>query len=450
MFSTEMMGDVTSDRTSGYTTENATSTHHPQYPQSASIHYNFLHYATIPVSILILLMNGPVIIAIIKNSKLHSPTFAFIFCLSVADLWVGAVSLGRVIIYTESDYTLCLLRISFMLAPVCASLCFMFWIGADRLISIQNPLKYTQRMTKLRCGVATGLTWLYALVVGMSPLMGFDRDFQLYQCSFIYVVNSTFIWFAAISFLLPLAGVIAIYGKIFSVARKHLKKINNIESSLGNNYNALGQTNTADIRPRSRSFPSTMATASGHGRLQKVGHGHMKTAARFGKRLRTQSLNISGHASITDGMTSSGYVSGGSEMTAGGGNPTQHFSVANQHPQNSLANLRQEVRKNHIKRTLKAVRTLLVILGCFLATWGPFIVSTIVQQVCYSCHLHDVIGTYLLLLGLCNSFLNPMVYAYWNKDFRHILQHTLRLNRCCKQPLGSQRSDVYELYQITR
>ena len=85
-------------------------------------------------------------------------------------------------------------------------------------------------------------------------------------------------------------------------------------------------------------------------------------------------------------------------------------------------------RMSEVRRTLKAVLTLAVVIGCFMVTWLPFTIASLVQNSCgVACHLEDVIGTYLLLLGCANSFLNPIIYAYWNKEFRQLLVSSCRL-----------------------
>lgn len=67
---------------------------------------------------------------------------------------------------------------------------------------------------------------------------------------------------------------------------------------------------------------------------------------------------------------------------------------------------------------VKALRTVAVLVGCFLVLWCPFFVVGIVQLLCKSCQLADVLENYLWLLGLSNSLINPLVYAVWQKEVR--------------------------------
>ena len=45
-----------------------------------------------------------------------------------------------------------------------------------------------------------------------------------------------------------------------------------------------------------------------------------------------------------------------------------------------------------------------------------------------SCQLENLVGTYLLLLGITNSAINPIVYTYTNRDLKKLME-----GFCCKQ-----------------
>ncbi|XP_047463278.1 glucose-dependent insulinotropic receptor [Mugil cephalus] len=70
---------------------------------------------------------------------------------------------------------------------------------------------------------------------------------------------------------------------------------------------------------------------------------------------------------------------------------------------------------------VKALRTVAVLVGCFLMLWCPFFVVCIVHIVCTNCGLKRILESYLFLLGLCNSLINPLVYAFWQREVRQQL-----------------------------
>ncbi|XP_027888191.1 glucose-dependent insulinotropic receptor [Xiphophorus couchianus] len=77
--------------------------------------------------------------------------------------------------------------------------------------------------------------------------------------------------------------------------------------------------------------------------------------------------------------------------------------------------------QHHLLRSwshVKALRTVGVLVGCFLVLWSPFFVVCIVHLLCRECDLKGVLENYLWLLGLLNSLINPLVYACWQKEVR--------------------------------
>ncbi|XP_077402667.1 glucose-dependent insulinotropic receptor [Vanacampus margaritifer] len=67
---------------------------------------------------------------------------------------------------------------------------------------------------------------------------------------------------------------------------------------------------------------------------------------------------------------------------------------------------------------VKALRTVALLVGCFLTLWCPFFVVSIVQLLCTSCQLITVLENHLWLLGMSNSLINPLVYACWQREVR--------------------------------
>ncbi|XP_031164060.1 glucose-dependent insulinotropic receptor [Sander lucioperca] len=74
--------------------------------------------------------------------------------------------------------------------------------------------------------------------------------------------------------------------------------------------------------------------------------------------------------------------------------------------------------RSHYWSHVKALRTVGVLVGCFLVLWCPFFVACIVHLLCESCELTALLENYLWLLGLSNSLINPLVYAFWQREVR--------------------------------
>lgn len=71
--------------------------------------------------------------------------------------------------------------------------------------------------------------------------------------------------------------------------------------------------------------------------------------------------------------------------------------------------------------------------GCFVVCWTPGLVLLLLDGLCESC---DVLTyeKYFLVLAECNSFMNPIIYSYRDKDMRDTFKRIL-----CFPCSGSQQ-----------
>ncbi|XP_053619448.1 octopamine receptor beta-2R isoform X1 [Plodia interpunctella] len=88
-----------------------------------------------------------------------------------------------------------------------------------------------------------------------------------------------------------------------------------------------------------------------------------------------------------------------------------------------------------MKREHKAARTLGIIMGAFILCWLPFFLYYISTSLCDSCDCPDVVTVIMFWTGYFNSALNPIIYAYFNRDFRNAFKNTLACAFCsfCKR-----------------
>ncbi|XP_062988044.1 glucose-dependent insulinotropic receptor-like [Elgaria multicarinata webbii] len=69
-------------------------------------------------------------------------------------------------------------------------------------------------------------------------------------------------------------------------------------------------------------------------------------------------------------------------------------------------------------RHFKALRTVLIVIICFICFWGPYYVTAIVKATCQSCNPSPLLRDLLFLLGETNSLINPFIYSLYSKDIR--------------------------------
>ncbi|KAH8332534.1 hypothetical protein KR074_004938 [Drosophila pseudoananassae] len=78
-----------------------------------------------------------------------------------------------------------------------------------------------------------------------------------------------------------------------------------------------------------------------------------------------------------------------------------------------------------MKREHKAARTLGIIMGTFILCWLPFFLWYTLSMTCAVCQVPDIVVSILFWIGYFNSTLNPLIYAYFNRDFREAFRNTL-------------------------
>lgn len=88
-----------------------------------------------------------------------------------------------------------------------------------------------------------------------------------------------------------------------------------------------------------------------------------------------------------------------------------------------------------MKREHKAARTLGIIMGTFILCWLPFFLWYIITSLCTTCPCPTIVVTIVFWIGYFNSTLNPLIYAYFNRDFREAFKNTLQCAFCslCKR-----------------
>ncbi|KAL7670835.1 hypothetical protein ACOME3_005754 [Neoechinorhynchus agilis] len=82
----------------------------------------------------------------------------------------------------------------------------------------------------------------------------------------------------------------------------------------------------------------------------------------------------------------------------------------------------------------KAIITLGVVLGCFCICWFPFFINALVKPAYKHLRGKDIsspvwLDPFLLWLGYLSPLLNPIIYSFFNKEFRRPFKEVL-LCRC--------------------
>ena len=91
-----------------------------------------------------------------------------------------------------------------------------------------------------------------------------------------------------------------------------------------------------------------------------------------------------------------------------------------------------------VPREKKASVTLGIIMTAFIVCWLPFFILAVLRPVVARGFIPDSVSDVFLWLGYCNSSLNPIIYATFNRDFRRPFREILCLRCRSLKPLLRQ------------
>ena len=90
------------------------------------------------------------------------------------------------------------------------------------------------------------------------------------------------------------------------------------------------------------------------------------------------------------------------------------------------ANMTSE--KKRTKRNIKAAKTIAILVSTFLVCWMPMTIFSAVGTLCSQCLMLNVpVFQAFLVLAYINSALNPILYSFFNREFRESFVKIFRL-----------------------
>ncbi|RVE72596.1 hypothetical protein OJAV_G00040490 [Oryzias javanicus] len=183
--------------------------------------------------------NVMVVWAVRINRVLRDTTFCFIVSLALADVAVGALVIPLAItisIGLQTHFYSCLLVACTVLVLTQSSILALLAIAFDRYLRVKIPMSYKRVVTPRRAGTAVLLSWLVSIVVGLTPMLGWNNLQQLNRslitedllviCKFETVISMDYmVYFNFFGWVLPpLLLMLAIYVEIFYMIHKQLNK----------------------------------------------------------------------------------------------------------------------------------------------------------------------------------------------------------------------------------
>lgn len=303
-----------------------------------------------------------VILSVVCNRHLRTPTNYFIINLAIADLLLGTMVLPvsatlEILDYWVFGRVFCDIWAALDVLCCTASIMSLCVISIDRYIGVSHPLQYPGIVTERRALLAMLGVWVLSIVISIGPLLGWKQPPSPDDTVCLITEEPFYALFSSLgSFYIPLVVILAMYCRVYIVAKRTTK---NLEAGV--------------MRERMNSGELTL-------RIHKGSHVNDETSA-----------------------TSS----------AGKGRAHQARS--------SLT-----VKLLKFSREKKAAKTLGVVVGMFTLCWLPFFVALPIGSFNTQLRPPEVLFKVIFWLGYFNSCLNPIIYPCYNREFKLAFIRILR------------------------
>ncbi|XP_036444150.1 5-hydroxytryptamine (serotonin) receptor 1A b [Colossoma macropomum] len=355
--------------------------------------------------------NACVVAAIALERSLQNVANYLIGSLAITDLMVSVLVLPMACLYQVLDkWTLgqvtCDIFISLDILCCTSSILHLCAIALDRYWAITDPIDYMKKRTLKRAAVLISVTWLVGFSISIPPMLIMKsqpkskaEDIANPEACTIshdpwYTIYSTFG-----AFYIPLILMLVLYGRIFKAARFRIRKtVRKSEKVKCLTVSpALLKKSNGELKSwRSSVEPKPDACANGAAKRADDG----------------ESLEIV-------------EVQGAKSTLPLPSAPSQVPLFENRHEKNTEAK-----RKLALARERKTVKTLGIIMGTFILCWLPFFIKALVMPFCPSCQMPVWLRDVINWLGYSNSLLNPIIYAYFNKDFQSAFKKIIKCHFC--------------------
>ncbi|XP_053407904.1 histamine H2 receptor-like [Mercenaria mercenaria] len=325
--------------------------------------------------------NSLVCIAVSIVKRLQSPSNLLIVSLALSDLLVALLVmpfaaileiLGGTWPFSE---TICDLWTSLDVIMCTASILNLCMISVDRYFVITRPFQYAIKRTPKRMAIMIAAVWSLAVIISVPPLFGWKNELGVGEC-FISQEIGYQIYATLGAFYVPLIVMIVIYFRIWLVSSRIMKK---------EQTSKLGSIDRGNEHINMSAKSSRSSGASDHlnipnGNLHKNGFTEAEDAS-------TEMLPTSRPIVTRRRFTLKSFLS--RTKSTGGSS-----------------------------RERKATKTLGIIMGGFTLCWLPFFILALVRPFLNPESIPPWISSMLMWLGYFNSFMNPVIYARFNRDFR--------------------------------
>ncbi|KAL8622617.1 hypothetical protein ACOMHN_009251 [Nucella lapillus] len=398
-------------------------------------------------SLVVIVGNVMVIVAVFKELYLRTVTNYFIVSLAIADVMVGGVVMPFAISREITNEVWlfgqewCDLWHSLDVLASTASILNLCVISLDRYWAITSPITYPTKMSTSKVCLLITLVWLCSAGISFPAIAWWKAvtpsGLPEHECLFTedsgYLIISSLI-----SFYIPTFIMMFVYAKIYRAAMAQSEGIK-AGSKITNNGLRGDDGELMTLRIHRGGLRNLEEHHHHHHHL----HNHNTTNGGGGN---NSQLQYERSTSDSDGEspchTSRIHVSNGNGGGGGGGGghatprPAKHITKR-------LRHFAISKKLTKLAREQKAAKTLGIVVGVFIICWLPFFVTNVLVGVCKeTCITNpDVLFPVVTWLGYINSGMNPVIYALSMRDFRRAFSKMIFC--CCPRYRYQQTQKTY-------
>ncbi|RVE41478.1 hypothetical protein evm_013865 [Chilo suppressalis] len=347
---------------------------------------------------LIILSNLTVVISsglIIRKGQQPKSTYLLLGNVSLADTIIGmSIIFGAIVDNTLGSNQLCIFQLGMIVCPAMVSIFSVGLIAIDRYIYIIHGLYYQRWFNTTRVRIGIICIWMIGIFIACLPAMGWTgKTFTDFRCWYIAVFPPSLLIILSTLVLTVIIIVCILYILILHSAVKAVDKIREYnESNVAYINKAFDESNYEDEVSKT-TVTITVSTETVNEKETSLEMHKIKTNIE-----RKQSNDC-----LKENMT----------------NVSRYYKKS------------KSVKSSLSK--LKAVKTVLLIIFCFVGTWAPYYVAVIMYVKCnilihgYDCVPLEVLTLGpLYLLGVSNSLCDPLIYAWRHSGFKRTLKKIYR------------------------
>ena len=326
------------------------------------------------VCFLTLLGNVLVILAVYRETSLHSATYYYIVSLAVADLCVGVIVIPLAIFFELSTppsfHILCHLWHITDVGASTASILALCIIALDRYIAITSPIRYPRTFIARHSSIVIAGIWFCSAIIAGPTVMilgGRTKSNRTLsdetRCEFpsdpVFIVVSSLV-----SFYIPLIIMVFVYGRILIFARRQM-------TAFRQGYKRTTSAETYQLSPLVprfcfRSFKNRNSSSCGTTieNVNAISNTPETITLRIHRGKYSRSPSLPPIAPISSGVSQVSF-------------PVLFVR--------RLRKLRRTRTWSRFSREHKATKVLGIVMGVFIACWLPFFVFLVLTGVF---HLH--------------------------------------------------------------